>query len=433
MATRRLIPLAAAALLALPVPAAAQVGAAPPLTLDEVYALAALRNPMVRAAGFRAQAVGAMETSAKLPPDPQVQLGIMNASLPGLRTDMPASMAPSVQVMQMVPFPGKLGLSGRIAARETEKARADSAEAAWMARGRAAMAFYEIWQADRQTEVMRETVRLLETFEAVARSMYGAGTGRQADVLRAGVEVARMQADIARMQAMRAAAVARLNAVLGRPAETPVPAVAFPRLPLDLPAPDTRRAWAEAGRPLLLGARAGVAQAQDRTRLARREIWPDLTVGLQYGQRRDPEMGIERMGSVMLGFNLPVFARQRQLRMRQEAGAMESMAGAELADARAQVDARIAELLADLGRARTLLGLYRGEVLPQAEAAVQSALSSYRVGAVDFMTLVDAQMTVARYRQELHALMAEYGQAVAELEMAAGRVLPDTPNPLEDR
>jgi len=163
------------------------------------------------------------------------------------------------------------------------------------------------------------------------------------------------------------------------------------------------------------------------------EIWPDLTVGLQYGQRRDPEMGIERMGSVMLGFNLPVFARQRQLRMRQEAGAMESMAGAELADARAQVDARIAELLADLGRARTLLGLYRGEVLPQAEAAVQSALSSYRVGAVDFMTLVDAQMTVARYRQELHALMAEYGQAVAELEMAAGRVLPDTPNPPEDR
>ena len=415
----RMAALAAAALLALPAPLPAQEPAT--LTLAEVYALAAERNPMVRAAGSRARAVEAMEGSAALPPDPQVQLGVMNASLPGLRTDMPQSMAPSVQVMQMVPFPGKLGLSGRIAGHETDRARADSAEAAWMIRGRAAMAFYEVWEADRQTAVMRETVELLKTFEAVARAMYGAGTGRQADVLRAGVEVARMEADLARMRAMRAAAAARLNAVLGRPAATPVPAVAFPSLPLALPAADTLRAWAEADRALLLRGRIGVEQARDRGRLARREILPDLTLGLQYGQRDDDEMGTERMASVMVGFTVPVFAGRRQLAMRREAAAMEAMAGAELADARAQVDARVAGLLAELERARTLLRLYRAEVLPQAEAAVQSSLSGYRVGAVDFMTLVDAQMTVNRSRQEAHALMAAYGRALAELEMAVGR------------
>ena len=432
MATRTIPILAAGALLALPARLAAQAPPADTLRLEAVYAEAAARNPMLRAERRRVEAVGAMQRSAALPPDPQVQLGVMNASLPGLRTDMPTSMAPAVQVMQMVPFPGKLGLSGRIAARETEKAAAGAGEAAWMVRGRAAMAFYEVYRADRQIAVMRETVRLLGTFQAVARSMYGAGTGRQTDVLRAGVEVARMEADLARMQAMRASAAARLNAVLGRPAAAPVPAVALPLLPRELPPADTLRAWAEAGRPLLLQRRIGVEQAGERTRLARREIWPDLTVGVQYGQRTDPEMGTERMGSVMVGFTVPVFARQRQLRMRREAAAMEGMAAAELDDARVQVDARIAELVAELDRARTLVRLYRGEVLPQAEAAVQSALSSYRVGAVDFMTLVDAQMTVNQYRQELFALLAEYGTALAELEMAVGREIPAGAPALEE-
>jgi outer membrane protein TolC len=71
-------------------------------------------------------------------------------------------------------------------------------------------------------------------------------------------------------------------------------------------------------------------------------------------------------------------------------------------------------------------------VLPQAAAAVQSALASYRVVAVDFMTLVDAQMTVNQYRQELHALLAGYGVRVAELEMAVGRELPATGERMEE-
>jgi outer membrane protein TolC len=172
-----------------------------------------------------------------------------------------------------------------------------------------------------------------------------------------------------------------------------------------------------------------VELAQTRLKLAKREIWPDLTVGVQYGQRRGAadaagETGTERMGSLMFGFTLPVFARQRQLKMREEARAMEAMAAADLTSMRVTVDARVTELVADLDRARTLVELYRSQVLPQARATVESALSSYRVGRVDFMTLVDAQMTRNQYEQELAALLAEYGAGIAELEMTVGRELP---------
>ena len=396
------------------------------LTLIEVYEMARAQNPMLRAAGARAEAVETREASAGLPPDPTLQVGVMNFSLWDFETDMPNSMAPSIQAMQMVPFPGKLGLNEEIAQQSTAMARAGADERWWEVRVMAARAFFGIYEVDRKLEVMRETLALLEDFQQVARAMYAAGTGRQSDVLRANVEVARMDAEIERMVAMRKVAASRLNAVLNRPAETPVPRTVLPTLPATWPDQATLRAWAEDTRPLLEQSRTGVEQAETRQQLARKQIWPDFSVGLQYGQRDAGAMGTARMGSAMIGFSVPIFAGSRQMRLRDEAAAMEAMAEAQLVSTRSQVDASLGELQAELERARTLLELYRFEVLPQADANVESSFSSYRVGDVDFMTLVDAQMTANRYETEYHALVADYGRAVSELEMTVGRELPVT-------
>src|SRR5690606_36981818 len=99
-----------------------------PLSLREVFDLARERNPMLHASRAAADAVATQEPSAVLPPDPEIQLGVMNASLPSLRTDMPGAMLPSVQAMQMVPFPGKLRLGGEIARQRTAMARTEVVE-----------------------------------------------------------------------------------------------------------------------------------------------------------------------------------------------------------------------------------------------------------------------------------------------------------------
>lgn len=404
------------------------------LSLTEVYELARERNPMLRASSAMADAVETRAASAGLPPDPTLQLGIMNFSVPGFETDMANSMAPSIQVMQMVPFPGKLGLSAQIAEQSTEMARAGADEKWWDVRTMAGTAFFAIYEIDEKLAVMRETLGLLEDFQQVAQAMYSSGTGRQSDVLRANVEVARMDAEIQKMVAMRKVAVARLNAVLNRPAETAVPRTVLPAFPASSAEPGTLRSWAEETRPMLLRSKTGVEQAETRQDLARRQIWPNFSLGLQYGQRDAGAMGTSRMGSAMIGFSVPIFAHSRQLRQRDEAAAMRSMAEAELIAARADVDARIGELLAELERVRTLLDLFRNEVIPQAEANVESAFTSYRVGSVDFMTLVDAQMTANRYEQELYTLMADYGRAITNLERTVGRELPaDTDTTAEAR
>jgi outer membrane protein TolC len=395
------------------------------LRLEALLDSVALRNPRLRAVEASAAAAATRVAEASTLPDPVLQLGVMNFGIPDLNTDMPNSMVPSVQLMQTLPFPGKLGLRGEIAEASMEMARAGANETWWEIRDRASARFFDLYAVDRQLAVMRETLGLLRNFQTVARSLYASGSGRQADVLRADVEVARMDGEIRRMEARRAATAARLNGLLDRPTATPVLSPVLPPLPAEVPAHDTLSAWAWESRPALERGRLAVEQADSRLSLAHRQIWPNLTVGVSYG-RRDMGIGAEHMGSAMVGFSLPVFASRRQLAAREEARAVKRMSEADLVTLRAEVAARIGELVAELDRSRALIELYAGEVLPQAGANVQSALSSYRVGEVDFMTLVDAQLTVNRYEVELYQLQADYGHAVAALEAVVGRPLPQT-------
>jgi outer membrane protein TolC len=136
----------------------------------------------------------------------------------------------------------------------------------------------------------------------------------------------------------------------------------------------------------------------------------------------------------MLGFNLPVFAGNRQLKMRQETQAMGDMARSDLAAMESDTRGRVGVALADLRQAHQLRELYRGTLLPQARANVVSSLGAYQVGEINLMTLLDAQMTVNRYQQELFRLDTAEGGSWAELEMLAGTALLDsdqTQTPLE--
>jgi outer membrane protein TolC len=389
------------------------------LRLGDLYAQIERANPRIAAASALAAAARARVPGTRRPPDPQLQLGFMNYTLPGL-APMPTLGMAQLQLMQMLPLGGKLRSAGRAADAQASATSERARDVVWETRSAAAMAFYDLYAVDGQLDVARETLRLLQDIERTAQSMYRVGDGRQADVLRAQVEIARMAEDTLRMQAMRATMVAKLGALLDRDGELAIGRPALPRFPDELPSRAALDSLAATERPMIRAGLDEVRAAEASQRGARKEIWPDLQVGVQYAQRGG-EMGTERMGSLMLGATVPVFARDRQLRMREEAAAMTRMAQADLAAMRAETRGKIGEAYASLMRARSLARLYRSTVLPQAEATVASALSAYRVGTVDFMTLLDDRMTVNKYRQELYALDADQGKAWAELEMLGGR------------
>jgi len=278
------------------------------------------------------------------------------------------------------------------------------------------MVYYDLAYADRAVAVMRETRGLLRQYLDVSTTMYAVGSAVQQDVLRAQAEVARMTEQITRMEQERLAGVARLNAILGREAATPIGAVELPEPAGSLAAVDTLIARALDGRPALRAGAARVSAAEASLGAARRELYPDFQVGIQYQDRPlYPDMI-----SIMIGVNLPIFAGSKQLDARHEMAAMRDMSQAELLNLRNETTARVIAARARAVQDLNLTRLYRTSILPQTRAAVQAALTSYRVGRVSFMQLVDNQMTVNRYETETYRLMADYQQALGELEALAG-------------
>jgi outer membrane protein TolC len=409
----------AAALLLAPRISEAQVGhaetAADSLSLAAVYDALAVGTPRVAAARAAARAAAERIGPARRPPDPGLQFGLMNRELPGFGLSDPLGMY-QIQVMQMIPVAGKLGLAADVERARAAAADARADEVGWEERSRAAMAFYEIYAADRSIQIMNESQHLLRNLVRTTETMYAVGDARQADVLRAQVELARMTEELVRMDAMRATSAGRLNAVLDRPAENPVPPVAEPAWPAALPPTDSLLGLALDRRPMLRAGGEAVRAAGASERLAGRELWPDLEVGLQYGWR-GMEDGTMHMASVMLGVRLPIWAGSRQKAMRREAVAMRDMATADLAAMEAETRGRVVELAATVARAERLRNLYSGTILPQAATTAASAMAAYRVGGVDLMTVLDAQMSMNRYRQAAVTAAAELGQAIAELEM----------------
>ncbi|MEP6495768.1 MAG: TolC family protein [bacterium] len=404
-------------------PACAQTYAGDRVLLGDLFTQVQRESPRVFAARALAEAAQARVPGSSRPPDPQIQLGFMNYMIPRL-TPMPTLGMTQLQLMQMLPLGGKLSLAGRVAGAQASATSERARDVTWEVRSATAMAFYDLYATDRGLDVARETLRLLQDIEKTAESMYRVGGGRQADVLRAQVEIAKMAADTLRMQAMRTTMAARLNALVDRSLDVVVGAPALPQFPDTVPERRWLDSLADRDRPMI---RAGIDElrsSEASEALARKEIWPDLQVGVQYAQRGG-EMGTDRMGSLMLGASVPVFARDRQFRMRDESAAMKQMAQADLAAMRAETRGKVGEAYANLMRARSLTTLYRTTVLPQAEATVASAFTAYRVGSVDFMTLLDNRMSVNKYRQELSTLEADQGKAWADIEMLIGRELFD--------
>jgi len=385
------------------------------LRLATAVTIAREINPTLRASILSADAAAERVSRVGALPDPVLMLGLMNWSTNDFSPSEPMSMN-AIQLSQRFPWPGKLGFSEERAEHLAHAQRLDVEEADLQLEARVKRVYFQIAFMDRSVSIMEDTRELLRDFLEVASTKYAVGTAVQQDVLQAQVTVAQMTEDIIVMQQNRRAMAARLNALLGRAATVPIGAVELPEVLDGLQPVDSLVELAVRHRPALAAAHKRTLAANAAYRAARRTLYPDLTLTLGYGHRPD----FEDLFTVAVGFSIPLWAGSSQLPLRREMEAMESSADAIATELYNETYARLAELSAEANRANNLSSLYTTSVLPQARAAVESALSAYRVGAVDYATLVQNQMTVNRYDIQMVQLAADYHRAVAEIQALVG-------------
>lgn len=346
-----------------------------------------------------------------------------------------------IGVTQTFPFPGKLSLRTRAASGEVTAAEAALEAARLDVTTRVKEAYYELAFADRALDIVRRNQSVLTNLIAVSEARYTTGTATQADVLRARTEAANLDAAASALTEKRRAALARLNATLDRPSDTPVAAPAVPTsivraavadsatqvhfassaigaraadsplLPLD-----SLQALAAANSPMIHEHVARIAAERARLQLAEKAYLPDISLSLDYGQRQ----GFTDMISAIVSIPIPLQKRRKQ-------DAEVAAAAAELAALHAEhremvnsLNAEVAERVSDLERARTALALTKRAILPQAQAALASSTASYQVGRLDFAAVTDAQATVFNTETDYYRSLTDFAKSLAELERTVG-------------
>lgn len=394
-----------------------RLGAQTPDTLRIANAVAQARraNPMLQASRYQADAVGERGSQVGALPDPVLSLGLRNRPLDGFGTDNPMTMN-WFGLSQSFPWPGIQGFGQE---RQEHLASAadfdvDEMEAALVARVKEV--YFQLAFMDRALEIMGSTRDLLRDFLEVTSAKYAVGTGLQQDILQAQVAVARMTADITTVEQNRVAMAARLNSLLGRPATEPVGALELPDPVGSLPVVDSLMAIAAENRPAIQSARERALAAEAGYRAAERDAYPDFSVALGYGQR--PEYA--DLATIQVGVSIPLWSGSKQQPRIREMQAIRSAEQAKELDLHYETFARLSELRAAADRSRMLSELYRTSIIPQAQAAVESALSAYRVGEVDYMTLLTNQTTVNQFETESVRLAAEYQASLAGIEALTG-------------
>ncbi len=396
----------------LPIEAAAQTSDT--LRLRDIVVEARRANPMLQAARYQADAFEERGSQAGALPDPVLSLGLRNRPL-DFGTDSPMAMN-WIGLSQTFPWPGNQGFGQQrqehfAAAADLD---ADEMEAALVARVKEV--YFRLAFMDRALDIMASTRELLRDFLEVTSAKYAVGRGLQQDILQAQVAIAQMTADITVVNANRVATAARLNSLLGRPATERIGSLELPQPGSPPAAVDSLMATAARNRPAIQAARERALAAEAGYRAAKRDAYPDFTLAVGYGQR--PEF--EDLATIQVGISLPLWSGSKQQPRIREMQAFQSTEEARELDLHNETFARLSELRASAERARELSELYRTSIIPQARAAVESALSAYRVGQVDYMTLLANQTTVNRFETERVRLAAEYQGAIAGIEALTG-------------
>ncbi len=329
-----------------------------------------------------------------------------------------------IGISQQLPFWGKRALKQEAANYEAESYKWATEERKLELTRMVKETYYQIWAVDKFLAIIDKNLQILTDFTTIAESKYSVGQGVQQDIYKAGLEKSKMLDMQITLRQQRKSLAANLNYLLYRPDNSPVNSVAD----FDLPSPPLAarqlKETANENRPQVKSLLNLTSKGEASRRLAQKEFYPDFNLSFEYMFREkvDNEMVKDpgdNMFTVGITFNLP-FQQQRRQAMLAEGTSETNMATEELNALKNTISFTVNDTLAQLERRRELVQLYQGGIIPQAEQSLESAIISYRVNKVDFLTLLDGRMTLFNYEKELYESKAEYMMKLAQLEAAIG-------------
>jgi outer membrane protein TolC len=393
-----------------------------PTPLHKLMAEALQNNPEIQAAGKDQAAATQRIAPAGALDDPMLEAGILSLPSNSLRFDREDMTMKMIGLSQRFPYPGKRELREEVAARDAQASGYNYQEITNRVVRDLKLAYFDLGLVITSTRFVESNKLIIEQFLRIAESRYAVGQGNQADVLKAQTQLSKMMDELIKLARERPMAEAEINRALGRSVDAAAPLPeAFTLSETKLPLPALHES-AMRTRPQLLALERTIDRNEKALALAHKEYYPDFDVRFSYGQRDNMPDGTRRADLVnfTVAINLPVW-RDRKIAPRvAEAQAMRDQAKMMYEAQRNELGAKLRQQVATAEQSLRSARLYQNDILPQSRLTVEAALAAYKVGRVDFMTLLDSQMAVLNYEIAYAAAVTSHNKALAEIDLVTG-------------
>ena len=350
-------------------------------------------------------------------PDPAVSVRNFGVSRPFSTLNTSNFAFVSLGFSQQIPFPGKRRLRSAIAREDALAEEQRYRQLQLDVLSEVKRAYYDYFYFTKALATVARTRELMLTFERIAVARYSVGQGIQQDVLRAQLELTALREREEVFRQQRGSAQAAINTLLDRSPGAPLGApeeVEQAPFPAEL---TELYQQMQHNSPVLRERERQVGRNALAVNLSRKNYFPDMRAGFEW----------QHTGSMFRDYYVVAFEAKVPLYFWRKQRPGVEQASAHLIASRRAHRAATQDLLfqakdqfLQARAADRLLSLYKTAMIPQATLTLESAISSYEVGSVDFLTLVNTAIVLLDDELQYYRQLAAYQKALARLEAVVG-------------
>ena len=387
------------------------------LLLNSLVDEALKSNPQIQAAKQRYQAAQARVSLLRTLEDPKFELEYdkITASMDNLMNNNTKPMR-TFAISQEFPFPTKLFLRKQAAQKEANSYEQEYKETERKVIKDVKEAYFQLFLNDKKIKLTQENLNLLSQFIEIANKKYSVNKASQQDSLKAQVEYSKLSNQLVLLEQETKIAQSMLNSLLNRPSDVQIDSaeeVSNKALEID---EKTILKSAKDNRPELRSFQEMVRKTQIDYSLAKQEYLPNFMI--KY--KRDVSNSKPDSWAGMIGVTFPLWFWEKQNSFVKEARANVEVVKAEYQAQENMVLFEVRSAYARFDAAKKLVKIYETGVLPQAQAALETAQRGYQTDTLSFLDLLDSVRTLREFQMEYFESLANLEIALADLERSVG-------------
>jgi cobalt-zinc-cadmium efflux system outer membrane protein len=322
---------------------------------------------------------------------------------------------------QELPYPGKLKLRGEMASKEADATFQQYQAVQLNVISRLKQAYFRLQYSYAVSDLLIRNRSVLTQLVSVTEARYSVGKAAQQDVLKAQTQVSILETRLVKLEQQRFSSEAEIRSLLNR---NPESAIGRPEdfKPKELTA-TLQELYAAAAQnsPMLRRDQKMIERSELAVNSARKELYPDVTLSGGYFNQGS----MAPMYEFQASFRVPLyFWRKQQPAINEQVSTLSQTRRAYEATDQA-LHFRIKDDFTMAQASAKLMKLLLQTVVPQGNLALESSLSTYETGTVDFLSVLTNFTTVLEYEMNYYDEALSFSLALCRLEETTGQPLTD--------